>query len=213
MENPFENAQSQLKKAGEVFKKKSIEKEIKEVDELLLRLCHPEKIIQVFFPVKMDNGKTKIFEGYRVQYTSIRGPYKGGIRFHSQVSMDEVKALSFWMAIKCAVANLPFGGGKGGVIVDPKKLSEGELERLSKGYVRAIADEIGVYKDVPAPDVNTNAKIMGWMIDAYASELKTKRLTHSKNLGQELKTNEILAAFTGKPIEKGGSEGRREGVC
>jgi len=203
MENPFENALRQLKKAGEILRKNSSNKEKKEIDELLLRLHYPEKIIQVFFPVKMDNGEIKIFEGYRVQYTSIKGPYKGGIRFHSQVSMDEVKALSFWMGIKCAVSNLPLGGGKGGVIVDPKKLSEGELERLSKEYIKAIFPDIGAYRDIPAPDVNTNPKIMSWMVDEY---IKAQNNVKSS----KLKMNEMMATFTGKPLDRGGSEGRTE---
>jgi len=195
MENPFENALGQLEKAVAKFK---------EAKKYLERFEKPERIIHVWFPVRLDNGKIKIFEGYRVQYNSSLGPYKGGIRFHPQVSMDEVKALAFWMMIKCAVANLPFGGGKGGVVVNPKELSEAELERLSRGYARAIGDCIGPYKDVPAPDVNTNAKIIGWMTDEYEKNLK------SGNPNLKFKRNEILATFTGKPVETGGSLGREE---
>jgi len=170
--------------------------------EILEIISTPERVFTVNFPVKMDSGEIRVFEGYRVQHNSALGPYKGGIRYHPDVDLEEVKTLAFLMAIKCAVANLPFGGGKGGIKVAPKTLSEGELERLSRGYVRAIADVIGPYKDVPAPDVNTNSKIMGWMTDAYASECKMKNV--------KLKKNEILATFTGKPLEMGGSEGREE---
>lgn len=192
MNNPFESAMEQLKKAGSLINNKKI-------SDLLKKLQNPEKIIQVWIPVQMDNGETKIFEGYRVQYSSERGPYKGGIRFHPNVSMEEVKALSFWMAIKCAVAGIPFGGGKGGVIVDPHNLSEKELEKLSRGYARAIAPNIGAYVDVPAPDVNTNPKIMKWMVDEY------EKVQNSK-----IKNGEILATFTGKSVEFGGSLGRTE---
>ncbi|TSC53946.1 MAG: Glutamate dehydrogenase/leucine dehydrogenase, partial [Microgenomates group bacterium LiPW_16] len=146
----------------------------------------------------MDNGSLRIFEGYRIQFNSARGPYKGGIRYHPQVDLEEVKTLAFLMAVKCAVADLPFGGGKGGIKVDPKTLSEGELERLSRGYVSAIADVIGPDKDIPAPDVNTNAKIMGWMVEEYG-----------RILGEKEK-QKVLPTFTGKPLEMGGSEGREE---
>jgi len=158
MSNPFENALKQLTKAIGYLKLSSAQ-----VD----RLSNPEKIIHVNFPVLMDSGKEKIFHGYRVQHNSALGPYKGGIRFHPQVDMDEVKALAFWMAIKCAVADIPMGGSKGGVEVDPKRLSKGELERLSRAYVRAIARDIGPDVDVPAPDVNTTPEIMKWMTDEY----------------------------------------------
>jgi glutamate dehydrogenase/leucine dehydrogenase len=149
----------------------------------------------------MDDGSIKIFQGYRAQFNNAKGPYKGGIRYHRDVNLDEVKALSFWMAIKCAVADLPLGGGKGGIIVDPKSLSAGELERLSRGYVRAIADNIGPDKDVPAPDVNTNGVIMGWMTDEL---FKVKHATTKKE------KNYLRATFTGKLIKDGGSEGRAE---
>jgi glutamate dehydrogenase/leucine dehydrogenase len=154
----------------------------------------------------MDNGEVRIFGGFRVQFNSARGPYKGGIRFHPQVSMDEVKALSFWMMVKCAVADLPLGGGKGGVTVDPKLLSEKELERLSRGYIQAIWRDVGPLVDVPAPDVNTNPKIMAWMIDEYQKLVSKSGLKITKkNEGKE-----ILAMLTGKPLNKGGSQGRTE---
>lgn len=145
-----------------------------------------------------------MFQGYRVQFNNARGPYKGGIRFHPNVSMDEVKALAFWMTMKCAVADLPLGGSKGGVIVDPKTLTIGELERLSRGYARAIADCIGPDKDVPAPDVNTTGQIMGWMVDEYIKVKDQK----SKVKNEDRK--KMRATFTGKLIKDGGSEGREE---
>lgn len=181
--NPFENALAQLARATSL-KKFS--------DELILRLNSPEREINISIPVQMDSGKTEIFKGYRVQYSSVRGPYKGGIRFHPEADINEVRALAFWMAIKCAVADIPLGGGKGGINVDPKKLSKGELERLSRGWVRGMYPVLGPHTDIPAPDVNTTPEIMAWMSDEY------KKLTGDN-------TN---ATFTGKPIEKGGSEGR-----
>ncbi len=186
--NPFDNAMAQLAKAASyITNASSLEKvEI---------LKQPQRILNVTVPVRMDDGSMRVFQGYRVQHNNARGPYKGGIRFHPQVSMDEVKALAFWMAMKCAVANLPLGGGKGGVIVDPRTLSVGELERLSRGYANAIADCIGPDKDVPAPDVNTTGQIMGWMVDEY---MKGK------------KDDTLRATFTGKLIKDGGSEGREE---
>lgn len=189
--NPFDNAMAQLgKAAGHLPQTKELKQKLE-----ILKL--PQRILNVTIPVKMDNGTLKIFQGYRVQHNNARGPYKGGIRYHPQVSMDEVKALAFWMAMKCAVADLPLGGGKGGVIVDPKILSSGELERLSRGYARAIADCIGPDRDVPAPDVNTTGMIMGWMVDEY---MKTIKSTNKK----------LRATFTGKLIKDGGSEGREE---
>jgi glutamate dehydrogenase/leucine dehydrogenase len=130
-------------------------------------LSTPEREFKVSVPVIMDSGKTKIFEGFRVQHNSALGPYKGGIRYHERVNDDEVRALAFWMMVKNAVVNVPFGGGKGGVRVNPKKLSERELERLTRGFVRRIADVIGPTKDVPAPDINTNPKIMRWFAEEY----------------------------------------------
>lgn len=195
--NPFESALDQLEKA------------IKYIDltqPQLERLRSAEKIISVNFPVKMDSGKVHIFNGFRVQHSSVLGPYKGGIRFHHQVDMNEVKALAFWMAIKCAVADIPMGGGKGGVEVDPKKLSEGELERLSRAYVRAIAADIGPDTDVPAPDVNTTPQIMKWMVDEFI-KLKIKKEKLKIN-GKE--RNRLMGAFTGKPLDYGGSAGRTE---
>ncbi len=155
-------------------------------------ISQPEKVLEVSIPVKMDNGTTKVFTGYRSQHSTAVGPAKGGIRFHPNVTMDEVKTLSFWMTCKCAVAGLPYGGGKGGIIVDPATLSERELQELSRNYIRAIAPIIGEYTDVPAPDVNTNAKIMGWMVDEYS----------------KLRGCGVPGVITGKPISLGGSRGR-----
>lgn len=183
MKNPFENAILQLQRAVDV---KNFNK------EFLSRLYQPNREIKISIPVTMDDGTVKMFEGYRVQYNNARGPYKGGIRYHQDTDINEVRALAFWMTLKCAVVNIPMGGGKGGITVDPKKLSKNELENLSRGWVRLMSPVIGPKQDVPAPDVNTNGEIMGFMVDEY------KNITGDK-------TN---ATFTGKPIELGGSEGR-----
>ncbi len=156
------------------------------------RLKRAQRIVDVEFPVQMDNGITQFFHGYRVQWNNAIGPYKGGMRFHPQVDVDEVKALSFWMTLKCALVNIPFGGGKGGVKIDPKTLSRDELERLTRSFTRAISDVIGPERDVPAPDVNTTPQIMDWMSDEY-----------SKIVGFP-----TPAVVTGKSIAHGGSEGR-----
>ncbi|TVP56970.1 MAG: Glu/Leu/Phe/Val dehydrogenase [Halomonadaceae bacterium] len=161
-------------------------------DDARLRLQHPKLTLQVSIPLRMDNGALQIFQGWRVQYDDTRGPAKGGIRFHPDVTMEEVTQLSYWMTIKCALVDLPFGGGKGGVCVDPKSLSRLELERLSRGYIRAVQDIIGPNRDIPAPDVNTNEVIMGWMADEYAQIVRRKE----------------PAVITGKPVGMGGSLGR-----
>lgn len=184
--NPFESAMTQLDKAAGILKKN------------VNFLRQPQRIINVTLPVVMDDGSQKFFQGYRVQFNNARGPYKGGIRYHHNVSLDEVKALSFWMAMKCAVADLPLGGGKGGIIVDPKTLSVSELERLTRAYGKAIADVVGSDKDVPAPDVNTNGVIMKWLLDEYL-----------KTVPKEDRKKE-RATYTGKLIKDGGSEGREE---
>jgi len=203
--NPFESAMTQLSKAEEVLlaaTKSDTEKQALKNNIETLR--YPQRQINVTLPITMDDGSQRIFEGYRVQFNNARGPYKGGIRYHPNVSLDEVKALSFWMAMKCAVADLPLGGGKGGIIVDPKGLSEKELERLSRAYARAIADVIGPDTDVPAPDVNTNGVIMGWMVDEYIKTVNSKPfMVHGKDA-------ELRSTFTGKRISDGGSEGREE---
>ncbi|MBI2484909.1 Glu/Leu/Phe/Val dehydrogenase [Candidatus Uhrbacteria bacterium] len=160
--------------------------------DVLERLRHPDREIMVSIPVRMDDGTLRMFTGFRVEHNNARGPYKGGIRYHEQVEINEVRALSLWMTMKCAVAGIPMGGGKGGVTVNPKTLSKGELERLSRGWVRALADVLGPRKDVPAPDVNTTPEIMAWMSDEFG------KITGDMS----------GAVITGKPIEHGGSEGR-----
>ncbi len=160
--------------------------------ETIERLRHPQTALEMSIPVRMDDGSLKIFKGYRVRHNDSRGPTKGGIRFHPDVSLSEVKALAFWMSLKCAVVGIPYGGGKGGVIVDPKSLSRLELERLSRGFIEQAVDFIGPLKDIPAPDVYTNAMIMGWMMDEYS------KITRTYNPG----------VITGKPISMGGSLGR-----
>jgi glutamate dehydrogenase/leucine dehydrogenase len=152
----------------------------------------PQKSIEVSIPVKMDDGSIKVFTGFRVQYSNAKGPFKGGLRFHPQVDLAEVKSLAFWMTIKCAVADIPYGGGKGGVEVDPKNLSRAELERLTRGYVRAMSKNIGEKEDIPAPDVYTNPQIMAWFMDEYS----------------QIKGKSTPGVVTGKPIEVGGSLGR-----
>ena len=155
---------------------------------------YPERELKVAIPVRMDSGDVKVFEGYRVQHSSMRGPYKGGIRFHPHVDIDEVKALAVWMTLKCAVVDLPYGGAKGAIKVDPAKLSKGELERLTRRYTAAILPLIGPEKDIPAPDVNTNAEVMGWIMDTYSM----------------FQGHTVPGVVTGKPIEIGGSVGRAE---
>jgi glutamate dehydrogenase (NADP+) len=161
-------------------------------EDALERLKYPKSSLSVSIPVRMDDGSLKIFQGYRVRYDDTRGPAKGGVRYHPNVSLDEVQSLAFWMTFKCAVLNLPFGGGKGGITVDPKALSKLELERLTRGYIDAIADFIGPDIDIPAPDVYTNAMIMGWMMDQYS--IIRRQITP--------------AVVTGKPLTMGGSLGR-----
>jgi glutamate dehydrogenase (NAD(P)+) len=155
---------------------------------------YPERELKVSIPVRMDNGDIRVFEGYRVQHSSSRGPCKGGIRYHEEVDIDEVKALAAWMTFKCAVVNLPYGGAKGAVKVDPSKLSKGELERLTRRFTTSILPIIGPEKDIPAPDVNTNAEIMGWIMDTYSM----------------LNGYAVPGVVTGKSIEIGGSLGRAE---
>lgn len=155
-------------------------------------LKHPERELKVAVPVEMDDGSLKIFEGYRVQHSTVRGPAKGGLRFHPNVNSDEVKALAGWMTFKCAVANIPYGGGKGGIIVDPSTLSPRELERLTRRFTAMIEPIIGPHRDVPAPDVNTTPEIMGWVMDTY----------------NKITGNSTPAVVTGKPVEIGGSLGR-----
>ena len=157
-------------------------------------LSEPQRLLTVTIPVQMDDGSVRVFTGYRSQHNNALGPYKGGIRFHQDVSMDEVKALSAWMTLKCAVMNVPYGGGKGGVIVNHKELSPGELERLCRGYIRAIAPVLGFEKDVPAPDVGTSGQAMAWMMDEFS----------------RYRNHNEFGVITGKPVILGGSLGRLE---
>jgi len=182
--NPFESAMQQLEKAAAVIDIPA---------ELIEQLHEPNNIARRKVEFELDSGETKTVQAYRVQYNNARGPYKGGIRFHPDVDENEVKALAFWMTIKTAVVGIPMGGAKGGVIVNPKELSERELENLSRSFVREMKDVIGPEVDVPAPDVYTTPQIMEWMADEYA------KVTGDKHAN---------AVVTGKPIEAGGSEGR-----
>jgi glutamate dehydrogenase (NADP+) len=166
-------------------------------DDALLSLQTPKSSLAVSIPVRMDNGTLQVFQGYRVRYNDTRGPAKGGVRYHPGVTLDEVQSLAFWMTFKCAVMNLPFGGGKGGITVNPKTLSRMELERLSRGYIDAIADTIGPDVDILAPDVYTNAMIMGWMMDQYSL----------------IKRQATPGVVTGKPIALGGSVGRESATA
>jgi len=183
MPNLFNQALQQLK---EVAAKGVVAPEVVEA------MTHPERVINFTIPVRMDDGTMKYFQGFRVQHSSVRGPYKGGIRYAPVVDEGEVKALAFWMTMKCAVADIPLGGAKGGIKVDPRKLSEGELERLTRAFARALPPFIGPWTDIPAPDVNTNGKIMAWLLDEYEAITRTK----------------APATFTGKPVPLGGSLGR-----
>ena len=198
MANPYKNAVQQLSRAAELLK----------IDNAVVKkLSEPDRVIRKQLEIKLDSGEKKRFQAFRSQHNNARGPYKGGIRFHLQVSEDEVKALSMWMTWKCAVVGLPYGGGKGGVVVDPKKLSERELERLSRAYAREMAPYIGSKIDIPAPDVNTNAQVMSWMTDEYV-RTKTEKQKLKKITKKQL--TEWRATFTGKPVEEGGSLGRTE---
>ena len=182
--NPFLSAQSQMQTAYAFLQGR--------YDAQFPKMMNPERVIEVNIPVQMDSGEIRNFVGYRSQHNGARGPYKGGIRYHQDVTIDEVKALSTWMSIKCATLDLPLGGGKGGIIVNPKELSENELEQLSRGWVQKLYKYLGPLDDVPAPDVNTNGQIMSWMVDEYS------RLVGHWTPG----------TFTGKPLSIGGSLGR-----
>ena len=186
--NPFQIAQQQIDAAASLL---GLPKHVVEI------LKHPKRVLSVTFPVKMDDGTIRVFQGYRSQHNDALGPTKGGIRFHPDVTMDEVKALSMWMSFKCGVVGLPYGGGKGGVVCDPRQFSKGELERVSRGFMEAIADIVGPEKDIPAPDVYTTPQIMGWMMDTYS------RLKGSYSPG----------VITGKPLIVGGSKGRNEATA
>ncbi|MGC2571626.1 MAG: Glu/Leu/Phe/Val dehydrogenase [Candidatus Nitrosopolaris sp.] len=184
--NPFEVALEQLDEAAKLI---NLDKGLHQV------LAHPKRVLTVSLPVKLDNNEIRVFTGFRSQHNDARGPYKGGIRYHPQVTIDEVKALSMWMTWKCAIADIPFGGGKGGIICDPKQMSDLELERMTRRYAYAIADIIGPHTDIPAPDVYTGGKEMAWIMDTYSA----------------LKGNYVQPELiTGKPLAIGGSLGRNE---
>lgn len=181
--NPYENVVSVM---AEAMEKGNIDKTMFEI------IKNPQRETKVYLPIEMDDGTVKVFEGYRVQHSNIRGPFKGGIRYHQDCNLDEVKALATWMSLKCAVANIPYGGAKGGIKVDPHTLSKRELCRLTRRYTFAIAPIIGADTDIPAPDVNTNAQTMAWVLDTYS----------------QLNGKPCPGVVTGKPIELGGSRGR-----
>ncbi len=183
--NPFETAKQQIDIVADLI---GINDGTREV------LKHPKRELTVNFPVRMDDGSYRVFTGHRVQYNMARGPCKGGIRYHPQVSLDEVRALAAWMTWKCAVVNIPYGGAKGGVICDPKHMSKGELERLTRRYTSEISSIIGPEMDIPAPDVYTDSQTMSWIMDTYSMQ----------------KGYSVPGVVTGKPVSLGGSEGRGE---
>ena len=184
-ESAFETAQAQLRKVADLL---SLDPGLTEI------LAHPRRELTVHFPVRMDDGQTRVFTGYRVQHNDARGPVKGGLRYSARVSLDEVRALAMWMTWKCAVVNLPYGGAKGGVVVDPRSLSEGELERLTRRYATEISILLGPDRDIPAPDMGTDARIMAWIMDTYS-------MHHGHS---------VPGVVTGKPAGIGGSRGRVE---
>lgn len=190
--NPFDNFVAVMDKAAGVMG-------ISEEDYLTFK--YPERELKVALPVRMDDGSLKVFEGFRIQHSTLRGPAKGGVRYHQNVNIDEVRALSAWMTFKCAVAAIPYGGGKGGIVCRPREMSKGELERLTRTYIDKISAIISPNTDIPAPDVGTNAQTMDWMVDEYS----------------KLKGESVYGIVTGKSIEIGGSKGRNEatgrGVC
>ncbi len=184
--NPFEVALEQLDEAAKLI---NLDKGLHQI------LAHPKRVLTVSIPVRLDNNEIRVFTGFRSQHNDARGPYKGGIRYHPQVTIDEVKALSMWMTWKCAIADIPYGGGKGGIICNPKQMSDLELERMTRRYAYAIADIIGPHTDIPAPDVYTGGKEMAWIMDTYSA----------------LKGNYVQPeVITGKPLAIGGSLGRTE---
>lgn len=183
--NPYDNVLATIDKAAGILGYESAEYEL---------LKHPERELRVSVPVRMDDGSVRVFEGYRVQHSTIRGPAKGGIRFHPDVNDDEVRALAAWMTFKCAVVGIPYGGGKGGVVVDPRSLSKNEMRNITRRYTAAILPIIGPDADIPAPDVGTNAEVMGWIMDTYSV----------------FKGHVVPGVITGKPLELGGAKGRKD---
>jgi len=183
--NPFQAMSDRFDRASDIL---GLEDGVRDV------LRAPDREMTVAIPVLMDSGKVKVFTGYRVQHSFLRGPAKGGIRFAPDVHLDEVRALAAWMTWKCSVVNVPFGGGKGGVVCDPRSMSQGELERLTRRYTAAIMDILGPDRDVPAPDMNTNEQTMAWIMDTYSMHVRKS----------------TTAVVTGKPLNLGGSRGRTE---
>lgn len=196
--NPHQQAITQLEQVAKLLEKQFPDS--KRLTAAISQLSEPDRVIEAELQIKLDNGQSKTFKAYRSQHNRARGPYKGGIRFHPGVTKAEVMALSTWMTWKCAVTGIPYGGSKGGVVVDPKELSPRELETLSRAYTRMIAEHIGPWTDIPAPDVNTTPQIMAWMVDEY-EQWQLRRGSLPAN---------PLAAFTGKPLNLGGSAGREE---
>lgn len=197
--NPHQQSVRQLEQVADLLKDQY--QDSAQFAQAIEQLKSPDQVYEGELEVEMDDGSTKKFTAFRSQHNNARGPYKGGIRFHQDVSKEEVIALSTWMTWKCAVTGIPYGGGKGGVIVNPKELSEAELQKLSRAYAEFIADFVGPWVDVPAPDVNTTPQIMAWMIDAYEGYLKKNKRPIQEN---------TWATFTGKPLGLGGSAGRTE---
>ncbi|WP_260399070.1 Glu/Leu/Phe/Val dehydrogenase [Peribacillus simplex] len=191
-----EKETASLLESTQVVIKEALEK-LGYSEEVFELLKEPLRMLTVRIPIKMDDNTTKIFTGYRAQHNDAVGPTKGGIRFHPEVDEEEVKALSMWMSLKCGIVNLPYGGGKGGIICDPRQMSIGELERLSRGYVRAISQIVGPTKDIPAPDVYTNSQIMAWMMDEYS----------------RIREHDSPGFITGKPLVLGGSHGREKATA
>src|SRR5437870_4383994 len=184
-DNPFESMMSRFDRAAQLL---NLDPDLYAVMRV------PNRELKVYIPTRMDSGRIQVFEGFRVQHNFARGPAKGGIRFSPHVNIDEVRALAAWMTMKCAVVNIPFGGAKGGVICDPAKLSERELEKITRRYTSEIMDLLGPEKDVPAPDMNTNEQVMAWIMDTFSM--------HARQT--------VTSVVTGKPMSLGGSKGRRE---
>lgn len=201
MENPHQIAILQLEEVALLLREDYPEEERARFDAAITKLKQPQQIIEGELEVEMDDGSIQKFKAFRSQHNDARGPFKGGVRFHPGVTRDEVAALSTWMTWKSAVTNIPYGGGKGGVIVDPRSLSDSELQRLSRAYARLIAEHVGPWTDIPAPDVNTTGQIMAWFVDEWQKVMKEKRGFVPEN---------PFATFTGKPLTLGGSEGREE---
>lgn len=198
--DPHRNAVKQLEQVAELLKDQYADRP-QQFQAAIKRLKTPDRVLETTLEIKMDDGSKQSFTAFRSQHNDARGPYKGGIRYHHNVSKSEVMALSTWMTWKCAVTGIPYGGGKGGIIVDPRQLSAAELERLSRAYARFVADHIGPWTDIPAPDVNTTGQIMTWMVDEYIKARQDKDMVLPEN---------PQATFTGKPVAWGGSQGREE---